>query len=379
VVLASLVMPELTNHRKHHLDIPGVALASTGLFIGVFALIESQKFNWGRIWDVGAFNVGPIQAGPVSILSLLLLSVVILVVFVALEVRQSEPLLPVALFRERNFSIANGVSALVAFGMLGLFLPLSIFLQSVLGLDALHAGFVLVPTSLTSLFISPFSGRLTDRIDGKFILFTGLFLFACGMGLVVLVASLNSTGTSFTLPLIVAGVGMGFTFAPMVTLAMRNVRPEQAGAASGFINTVRQVGGAVGNAVVGAVLQHQLASEMPSQAARLATKLPAQIRGRFVSGFSHTSGGFQVGRGETSGNLPKNLPPSLAQHLQAVGHQVFQYAFLNAMKPALLVPISILLVGSFSTLFMRTPPIVQKKQEQEQRARGQSHVVAAGE
>ncbi|HEX8918422.1 MAG TPA: DHA2 family efflux MFS transporter permease subunit [Chloroflexota bacterium] len=378
IVLATLVMPELTNHRKHHLDIPGVALASSGLFIGVFALIESEKFNWGRIWNVGAINIGPVEAGPVSVLSLLLLSVVILAVFVTLEVRADEPLLPISLFHDRNFSIANGVSALVAFGMLGLFLPLSIFLQSVLGLDALHAGFVLVPTSLTSLLISPFAGRLTDRVNGKFILFTGLVLFAAGMGMVVWVASLTSTGTSFTLPLIVAGVGMGCTFAPMVTLAMRHVRPEQAGTASGFINTVRQVGGAVGNAVVGAVLQHQLASELKSQASRAAAQLPLQIRGRFVSGFSHAaSGGFQVGRGENSGNLPKNLPAGLAHHLQIVGHEVFQQAFLNAMKPALLVPITILLVGSFSTLFMDTPPVV--RQEQKQDARGESRIAAAGQ
>src|SRR6202022_4367400 len=113
--------------------------------------------------------------------------------------------------------VANSVSAIITFAMFGLFLPLTIFLQSVLGLDALHAGFVFVPMTLTSTVIAPFAGRLTERISPKRMLTVRLPLFAVGMGTVVVVASLNSSGLTFTAPLIIAGIGMGCTFAPLIT------------------------------------------------------------------------------------------------------------------------------------------------------------------
>ncbi|MDQ2744306.1 MAG: DHA2 family efflux MFS transporter permease subunit [Chloroflexota bacterium] len=357
-ILAWLLMPELTNHRAHRLDIIGVILASAGLFSAIFALIEGQRYSWGRISNIGAFNLGSIQAGLISIPSLLVYGVILLILFVVWEARQDEPILPLSLFRDRNFSVANAVSAIVAFGLLGLFLPLTIFLQSVLGMTALQAGVAFVPTSLVSMFIAPVAGRLSDKINGKYILFAGLIFFAVGMGLVIVVASLGATGTTFTFPLIVAGIGMGCTFAPMVTLAMRNIAPVQAGSASGFINTIRQVGGTIGSAVVGALLQNRLATELHTQAVRFSTQLPVSFRSKFISGFSHAGkSGLQVGRGQTgSGNLPHNLPASVAHQLQSVSSEVFRHAFLNAMKPSLALPIAVLALGALVTLLMRGQP-----------------------
>lgn len=369
VVLAYLLMPEVTIHRKHVLDIPGMLLASLGLFALVFGLIEGQRYDWGPIWDWGAFSVGALRASPVSISSILLVAVILLVVFVVDQAHTDEPLLPLGLFRDRNFSLANLVSAIVAFGMLGLFLPMVIFLQSVLGLDAEHAGVVFVPMSLTSMVIAPVSGRLADKINGKYILALGLLLFSGGMLLVVKLASLTSTGLTFTPALFIAGVGMGCTFAPMVTLAMRNVPTPMAGAASGFLNTIRQVGGSFGSAVVGAILQNQLANNLHNQALKYSTQLPLQFRSQFVNGFSHAStSGFQVGRGQTgtSSNLPKNLPPSVVQHIEAVSHAVFAHAFLNAMKPSLAIPVSIMVLGAVAALFMQdTRESMQAAQEPE--------------
>src|SRR5206468_2379909 len=116
------------------------------------------------------------------------------------------------------------------------------------------------------------------KIDGKYILCVGLLLFSGGMLLVVKLASLTSTGATFTPALFIAGIGMGCTFAPMVTLAMRNVPTPMAGAASGFLNTIRQVGGALGSAVVGAILQNQLANDLHNQALKYSTQLPLQFR-----------------------------------------------------------------------------------------------------
>jgi EmrB/QacA subfamily drug resistance transporter len=353
-VLAYLLLPELTIHRQHKLDVLGVVLASAGLFCGVFGLIEGERYQWGPINTAGSFSIGPMRASIISIPTILLASIILLVLFVVWEARQEEPLLPLSLFRDRNFSVASGVSAIVTFALFGLFLPLTIFLQSVLGLDAVHAGFVFVPMTLTSTFIAPFAGRFADRPWGKWLLTFGLVCFAIGFGLVIAVASLNSTGASFSLPLIVAGIGLGCTFAPMTTLAMKNVSPTRAGAASGFLNTTRQVGGAMGSAIVGAALQNRLSVELHSQAVHFAAQVPARFQVKFIAGFSHAaSGGFQVGRGQTGGGfVPRNVPASVAHLISNLGLQVFHHAFLLAMKPALFISIIAMVLGAAATLLM---------------------------
>jgi MFS family permease len=210
--------------------------------------------------------------------------------------------------------------------------------------------------SLTSMVVAPFAGRLADRFNGKYILFVGLSLFALGMGLVIWVASLTAQGTTFTPALIVAGFGMGCTFAPLVTMAMRDIVPSEAGAASGFINTIRQVGGALGTAVVGALLQNQLAGYMHSEAVRYSATLPSRFRPQFIAGFSHAAkGGFQIGRGQTgaSTHLPAGVPPAVAHQIGALSQTVFHHAYLLAMKPTLAVNIVLMAVGALIVLLMR--------------------------
>jgi hypothetical protein len=175
------------------------------------------------------------------------------------------------------------------------------------------------------------------------------------MLLVIVEASLSSTGLTFTPALIVAGIGMGCTFAPMITLAMRNVPPALAGSASGFVNTIRQVGGAFGSAVVGAVLQNQLANNLHSQAVKYSGQLPPQFRAKFVQGFSHAStSGFQVGRGQTGTKLPKGLPPQAAGQIEHLAKTVFDHAYILAMKPSLAFPIIFMVLGAFTALLMRS-------------------------
>ncbi len=378
VILAYLLMPELTIHRKHHLDMVGVLLAMSGLFAGVFGLIEGERYSWGRISDLAAIDLGSLHLGLLSIPTILLTSVVLLALFLRWEASQEEPLLPLSLFRDRNFSLANLVQTFVAFAMLGLFLPLTIFFQSVLGFSAERAGIAIAPMSLTMMVVAPFAGRLTDKVNGKWILATGMTLYAIGMTLIVLVSSLSSTALSFTLPLVIAGIGMGCTFAPLTTLAMRDIGPTQAGAASGFLNTIRQVGGVIGSTVVGAVLQNRLGAELHSQAVRYGAQLPVKFRGGFVAGFSHAaSSGLRVGRGQTGGgHLPTNLPASMAHQLASLGQQVFDHGFLNAMKPSLAIPIASMLLGATIATLMRPSPAKARQAAAEQ---SRSGVVAAGE
>ncbi len=229
-----LIVPDLRPGRRHGLDLVGVLLASGGLFGIVFGLIEGQRYNWGAI------------AGWLTIPEIIGAGIVVLVLFVLWERFQPEPLVPLSLFSDRNYSLMNWISGVMSFGMLGLFLPLTIYFQSVLGVTALRAGLTLAPMSLVSMVVAPNAGRLVDRIGGKYILMVGLTLFAAGMGLIILVASPDSTWFTFFFPAVVAGLGMGCIFAPLSTVAMRNIKPQMAGAASGVFNTTRQVGAVVG-------------------------------------------------------------------------------------------------------------------------------------
>ena len=245
--------------------------------------------------------------------------------------------------------------------MLGLFLPLTIFLQSVLGFTALKAGLTFAPMSLVSMVVAPISGRLTDRFGGKYILMLGLTLFGIGMGLVIALSSLSSTEFSFVLPLMVAGIGLGCTFAPMTTVTMRRVDPRLAGAASGILNTIRQLGGAFGSAIVGAILQTRLAAELVTQAQAQSGNVPAAFRPAFVQGFAQAgSGVLEVGRGQSGVSLPPNIPPQALAKIGQVAHEVFATAYLNAMRPALAVPIGVLLVGAvLTTMIVRRKNFAQ--------------------
>jgi MFS family permease len=339
---ALLVVPDLRPGRRHRLDIVGVLLASASLFGIIFGLVEGERFNWGAIW------------GPITIPEIIAAGVVLFAVFIVFERFQAEPLMPLSLFSNRNFSISIWVSSAVAFGMLGFFIPVTIFFQSVLGFSALKAGLTFLPMSLVSMVVAPIAGRMSDRFGGKYILVAGLTFFAAGMGLVVLVISLNATQATFWGPAALAGLGLGMTFAPLTTVAMRNVKPHMAGAASGVLNTVRQVGGAIGSAVIGAVLQNRLATQLQEQAVADSSQVPPAFRSSFVNGFSHAaSGGFKVGVGQTGGGqLPAGVPPALASTLQRLFHDVFANAYVNAVKPTLVVSIAVLAVGALSCLLI---------------------------
>ena len=157
-------------------------------------------------------------------------------------------------------------------------------------------------------------------------------------------------------PLIVAGLGMGCIFAPMVTVAMRNIEPRMAGAASGVLNTIRQVGLVIGTAVVGALLQNRLVSAMADQASARSAALPPQVRGRFVAGIENSAkNGIQVGAGQSGGStrLGPGLSAQVAAEVARIGDDVFTFAYVTAMRQTTLLPIILLGVGALSCLAIK--------------------------
>ena len=337
------IVPDLRPGRRQGWDLVGVVLATAGLFGIVFGLIEGQRYNWGEIGSY-VITIPEVIGG----------GVVLMILFIVWEHFQTQPLVPLSLFDERNFAVANWIAAAISFGMLSMFLPVTIYLQSVRGFTALAAGLTFAPMSLTSMITAPFAGRLADRIGGKYILMAGISLFTVGFALVAYVAGPDSTWVNFLVPAIIAGAGMGMTFAPMTTVAMRNIQPRMAGAASGVLNTTRQLGAAVGSAVVGALLQSQLATALHNQAVAHASEVPAAFRDRFVATFSSvSSNGFQIGTGQNGASLPSGLPPAVAAQLTRIAHDVFVSAYIDALKSTLVVPVIFLAFTALTTLLIK--------------------------
>jgi EmrB/QacA subfamily drug resistance transporter len=341
LVGAAIVMPNLKLNRRHRLDWTGTALVSAALFLITFGLIEGQSHDWGKVW------------GPINIAEIIVAGVVLLGAFLLQQwaARDNEPLVPFQIFRNRNFAVMNYVVAAIAFGMLGLFLPLTIYLQSVLGLSALQAGLTFAPMSLISIFIAPFAGRLSDRTGGKAILFIGLTLFSTGMG-VLIASSHEGVSRWHLLPgLIVAGFGLGMTFAPLQTVAMRDIEPRMAGAASGLINTTRQLGGVIGSAAVGALLQAQLTDKLAAAARVKTVGLPDAQRQEFLSRFGSSAGNLDIGSQAGGMTFPPGTPPQIV----SIATSIFHSGFVNAMRVTLWLPIVVLATGALSVLLVRAP------------------------
>jgi EmrB/QacA subfamily drug resistance transporter len=344
LVFAIIVMPNLKLNRKHKLDWLGTALATLGLFLVCFGLIEGQPHDWGQVW------------GPITIPMIIIAGVLVLGLFVWQQYvqRNEEPLVPFAIFKDRNFSLMNIVVAAISFGMLGLFLPIVIFLQSVLGLSALQAGLALAPMSLISMFVAPVAGRLADKFGGKYILFTGLSLWTIGLSIVLASSHPDSTRLHLLPGLLVAGFGLGMTFAPLQTIAMHNIAPQVAGAASGMITTTRQLGAVIGSAAVGALLQSQLSAKLTSTATANAAALPEQIRPQFIEGFaSAASKGLEVGAGQTGAALPAGIPDNLLPTITALAQRTFHEAFTSAMRTTLVLPLIVLGLAALAVLLVR--------------------------
>jgi EmrB/QacA subfamily drug resistance transporter len=264
------LLPGGLPRNKHRFDVLGTVLSGLGLLALVFGLQNGQQYDWGTV------------AGPVTVPGLLAVGVLLLVAFAVRQHRTSragrEPLMPPALFRQRNFSAAAVAAASVAFSLTGLFLPLMLFLQSVLELSPQQAGTLMIPTAIASGAVGPFAGVLSDRIGGKWVVLSGFLLFALGIGMLVVVMAPGASQWLLGVALFVCGLGTGASFAPLAQVATSGVPQELMGAASGAYNQLRQVGSVIGSAAVGVLLQAQIsAREGLADAAATTLLLPVAV------------------------------------------------------------------------------------------------------
>jgi len=232
-------------------------------------------------------------------------------------------------------------------------------------MTAVQAGLTTLPLGLALPPVSLLAGVLTDRLGARYLLLLGSLLYAGGITAVAAVGSLTSTSFAFIIPLMVAGLGLGCLGAPVMTVAMQEVAPMMAGAASGLLNTSRQIGAAMGAAIIGAVLQSRLAGELHDRAVTDAAQLPAPFRQPFIGAFTGAArSGLEVGRGQGGGvRLPASLPPQAVHQAQQLAHDVFVNAFVAAMRPTVGVVVAGMMLGALTSLVIvrhrtvaETPP-----------------------
>lgn len=346
LVAAFVVVPDMRPGRKHRLDLLGVLLATAGLLGIVFGLIEGQRYDWGKV------------TGLVTIPEIIGAGVLLLIAFgISQAARQDhEPLLPFAVFRDRNYSLMTLVLGAMGFAILGLYLPLTIFYQSVLGLSAMDAGLVIAAQPIAMMLASGFTNTLAVRVGGKYLVIPGLALFAAGSAYIDWVAHVDASRWTFVPGLVISGLGLSAVWGPVYAIATRDLKPHLAGVASGVLNTIQELGTVIASATVGALLQNRLAAALHDQAVAYSAQLPAQFRSSFVDGFSSAArNGLEVGAGQTGGGLqlPPGVPSQVVLQLQRLAHEVFTHAFVSAMRPTLLLPIAIVLVAAISCFAVR--------------------------
>jgi len=216
-------------------DVPGAMLIVGALMVGVYTIVEASNYGWGSLHTLG-FGAG---------------AVALMAGFVAREATAANPLVPLGIFRSRNLSGANAIQALMVAGMFGLFFLGALYLQRVLGFTSLEVGLGFLPlTAIIGILSLGFSAKLNMRFGPRATLLPGLAFSAAGLGLMSQVSADGSYWSEVLPAMVLMGTGAGLSFPSIMTLAMGGVRPEEAGLASGLVNTTLQVGGAVGLAVL---------------------------------------------------------------------------------------------------------------------------------
>jgi EmrB/QacA subfamily drug resistance transporter len=239
IALVPVAVRLLTESRgpNRTLDLRGVALASAGLLGIVFGIVRSQELGWTSATVLGSLGAG----------------LVFLAGFVAWELRAPAPMLPMRFFRNRAFAATNGVSLAMFFGAFGSIFLLAQFFQVAQGYSPLEAGIRTLPWTAMPIFVAPVAGILSDRIGSRPLMAAGLGLQAIALAYLAGVTAPDVAYSALVPGFVMAGSGMALVFAPAANAVLSAVRPSEAGQASGANNTIREIGGVLGVAVLATV------------------------------------------------------------------------------------------------------------------------------
>ena len=241
--------------EEQRLDLAGLVTSGLGLFALTYGLIEANTYGWSSARIVGSFVAAAVLLGT----------------FVALELRQRLPMLDLTLFRNGTFAGANVVILMVGLAMFGVFFFVSLYMQNILGFSAVQAGAAFLPMTVLIILVAPIAGKLSDRIGSRWLMTGGMTL----IGAQLLYYSTLGVHANFwdLLPaLLVGGVGMSLTMTPSAAAIIGSVPTDKSGVGSAVMNTMRQIGGSIGVALIGAIIAAKVGDRRSPEA--------------FVDGFS---------------------------------------------------------------------------------------------
>jgi EmrB/QacA subfamily drug resistance transporter len=259
-------------------DVLGVLLSGIGMFMIVFALQEGQSHHWAP-WTWGTL------AGGIGFTAVFL---------VWQSANRNEPLIPLVMFRDRDFSLSNLGIATIGFVVTAMIVPVMFYAQAVCGLSPTRAALLTAPMAIATGVLAPFVGRIVDRSHPRPVIGFGFSTLAIALTWLSIEMTPTTPIWRLVLPLTAVGVGMAFIWSPLAATATRNLPPQLAGAGSGVYNTTRQVGSVLGSAGVAAFMTSRISAELPpmptdaAQGQGSVTRLPAFLHEPFAAAMSQS-------------------------------------------------------------------------------------------
>ncbi|MGO9383541.1 MAG: MFS transporter [Mycobacterium sp.] len=275
LALAVWLVPELPT-QAHRFDLVGVALSGVGVFLIVFGLQQGQAAHWQPwIWAMIVAGVGFISA------------------FAYWQaVNLGEPLIPLEIFGDRDFSLCNVGVAIISFAVTAMMLPLTFYAQAVCGLSPTRSALLIAPMAIANGVLAPFVGRIVDRYHPRPVLGFGFSVLAIALTWLSFEMSPDTPIWRLVLPFGAIGVGMAFVWSPLTATATRNLPPHLAGASSAVYNSVCQLGAVLGSAGMAAFMTSRIGAEMPSGPAvgggAVGLQLPGFLREPFSAAMSQS-------------------------------------------------------------------------------------------
>jgi EmrB/QacA subfamily drug resistance transporter len=314
-LVATRTVRESVSEVQRSLDVRGLLLGTSALFLVTYGLIESNEMGW---------------SDPLIIASLAGFAV-LLAAFLVWEVRNPHGMMPLRFFRIPAFSAGNSVAFSVSLGMFATFFFLSLYMQTIRGYTAFEAGVRFLPMTVAIILTAPNAGRYAQKHGSRIPMTYGLIL--AGGGLLLLSRLSVETSYALMLPVFaIMGHGMGATMAPMTAAVMNAVGQERAGLGSAMTNTSREVGGVFGIALLGTVLTTRLRSTLEPSLATIGLE-PSQQAAVAAS----------AGRGRIDPALLRALPPGQ----RAAVADAFRQSFMSGFRVSLVIAGVVLLLAAY--------------------------------
>src|SRR5712692_5286652 len=264
LVLAPLLLTESRDARVRSFDVPGAVFVTGGLVTLVYAITQANNYGWSSLATIGLF------AGALALLA----------AFVGWESRTAQPLMPFSIFRLRTLTGANVAGLILGTALFAMFLMLTLYMQQVLHYSAMKTGVAYLAVAGTAIFWSALAAQLVTRVGVKPVLVAGMTALSAGL-IYFTQVSVGGSYLGDLLPgFLLVAVGLGFSFVPISIAALAGVPAEEAGLASGLINTSQQIGGALGIAALSAIATSTTSNQIASGSA-----IPAALTDGFQAAF----------------------------------------------------------------------------------------------